>query len=67
MPSLETLVTVGIVAAGVLALLHILSTARAGVVLAHQLRYEEATHPVKPDDGAQDTDKRPSAEPISVG
>jgi len=65
MPSLETTVTIGIVGAGVMALLHIFSNARAGVVLAHMKRYDEAVR------AAPEPDPRPAGkqavEPIEVG
>ncbi len=66
MPSLETTITVGIVFAAVLALLHIVSSGRAGVVLAHQRRYEEALKPAKSESGPA-TAEKPSGEPIIVG
>ncbi len=65
MPSLETTVTILIVLAGVMAALHIFSNARAGVVLAHLKRYDEAMKPPpKPD--PQPAEKQ-AVEPIEVG
>ena len=65
MPSLETTVTICIVFAGVMALLHIFSNARAGVVLAHQKQYEEAMKP-PPEPEPQPGEKK-AVEPIEVG
>ena len=65
MPSLETTVTILIIAAAVLALWHILSNARAGVVLAHQNRYEEAAKSA-PEPEPKPAEK-PASEPILVG
>lgn len=65
MPSLETTVTILIVVAGVLAALHIFSNARAGVVLAHMKRYDEAMKP--PPEPAPKASETPAGEPIEVG
>lgn len=64
MPSLETTVTILIVFAVVMAVLHIFSNARAGVVLAHMKRYDEAMKP-PPDPGPPA--EQAAAEPIEVG
>lgn len=65
MPGLETTVTILIVAAGVMAALHIFSNARAGVVLAHQKRYEDLMKP--PPQSETQPDEKTVAEPIEVG
>jgi len=66
MPSLETTITVGIVFFGILAMLHIFASARAGVVLAHQRRYEEAIKSSKIE-ALPDKPAAVAAEPIEVG
>ena len=65
MPNLETTVTILIVFAGVMAALHIFSNARAGVVLAHMKRYDDALK-AAPEPEPQPSEKKAS-EPIEVG